>query len=225
MQFWGHCRGPQRSAGTHTAATIPPIEKAHAPSSMHTRGHVVWDTGHRRHRSLGQAGPNVLVFWVPNYRCCFFLQFFLRMLFCECQFCEGRAAENRYFFVFFFEHNTLCRQLPPSLPCNSHAKVPNQYGPYAYCSLGKAVDAQVRTKKIARSAGARNGSVMHQYPQNQSYVVSSGQTLTTNVSMTLCSWQICHQTHVLCGRTTFVPNQMRYQINTVPPSAVAWTRA
>ena len=54
---------------------------------------------------------------------------------------------------------------------------------------------------------------------------SSGQTLTTNVSMTLCTWQICHQTHVLCGRTTFVPNQIRYQINTAPPPAVAWTRA
>ena len=29
------------------------------------------------------------------------------------------------------------------------------------------------------------------------------QTLTTNVSMTLCDWQIRHQTHVLCGCTTF----------------------
>ena len=28
------------------------------------------------------------------------------------------------------------------------------------------------------------------FPQNQSYVGSSWQTLTTNVSMTLCSWQI-----------------------------------
>ena len=42
---------------------------------------------------------------------------------------------------------------------------------------------------------------MHNYPQNQSYVGSSGQTLTTNVSTTLCSWQICHQTHL-------VPNQI-----------------
>ena len=40
------------------------------------------------------------------------------------------------------------------------------------------------------------------YSQNQSYVGSSGQTLTTNVSMALCSWQIRHQTHVLCGCTT-----------------------
>ena len=32
---------------------------------------------------------------------------------------------------------------------------------------------------------------------------SSGQTLTTNVSMTLCDSQIHHQTHVLCGCTTF----------------------
>ena len=44
---------------------------------------------------------------------------------------------------------------------------------------------------------------MHKYPQNHSYVGSSGQTLTTNVSMTLCDWQICHQTHILCGCTTF----------------------
>ena len=29
------------------------------------------------------------------------------------------------------------------------------------------------------------------------------QTLTTNVSMTLCNSQIRHQTHVLCGCTTF----------------------
>ena len=41
---------------------------------------------------------------------------------------------------------------------------------------------------------------MHKYPQNQSYVGSSGQTLTTNVYMTLCIRQI-RQTHVLCGCT------------------------
>ena len=39
--------------------------------------------------------------------------------------------------------------------------------------------------------------MVHKYPQNQSYVGSSGQTITTNVSMTLCNWRICHQTHVL----------------------------
>ena len=65
---------------------------------------------------------------------------------------------------------------------------------------------------------------MHKYTQNQSYVGSSGQTLTTDVSMSLCNWQICHQTQVSCGRTTFVPNQIRYQINTVPTPTVAWTR-
>ena len=43
---------------------------------------------------------------------------------------------------------------------------------------------------------------MHKYPQNQSYVGSSGQTLTTNVYMTLYTWQI-RQTHVLCGCTKF----------------------
>ena len=62
--------------------------------------------------------------------------------------------------------------------CISYAKVPDYYGPYAYCSLDKASHAQ-------------------------SYVDSGGQTLTKNVSMTLCNWQSCHQTHVLCGCTTF----------------------
>ena len=42
--------------------------------------------------------------------------------------------------------------------------------------------------------------------------------------MALCNWRICHQTHVFCGRTTFVPNQIRYQMNTVPMPAAAWTR-
>ena len=37
-------------------------------------------------------------------------------------------------------------QVPPP-PCNSYAKVPNQYGPYAYCSLDKAVDAQAQKEK------------------------------------------------------------------------------
>ena len=37
---------------------------------------------------------------------------------------------------------------------------------------------------------------MHKYPQNQSYAGSSGQTLTTGVSMTLRNWQIRHQTQV-----------------------------
>ena len=44
---------------------------------------------------------------------------------------------------------------------------------------------------------------MHKHPQNQSYLGSSGQTLTTNVSMTLRDSQIRHQTHVLCGCTMF----------------------
>ena len=35
--------------------------------------------------------------------------------------------------------------------------------------------------------------MVQKYPKNQSYVGSSGQTLSTNVSMTLCSWQIRHQ--------------------------------
>ena len=43
---------------------------------------------------------------------------------------------------------------------------------------------------------------MLKYPQNQSYVGSSGQTFTATVSMTLCNWQIRHQTHVLCGCST-----------------------
>ena len=35
---------------------------------------------------------------------------------------------------------------------------------------------------------------MHKYPKKQNSVGSSGQTITTNVSMTPCDWQICHQT-------------------------------
>ena len=66
---------------------------------------------------------------------------------------------------------------------------------------------------------------MHKHPQTNSHVGSSGQTLTLNVSLTLCNWRMCHQTQVLCGRTTFVPNQITYQINTVPTPTVAWTRA
>ena len=44
---------------------------------------------------------------------------------------------------------------------------------------------------------------MHKDTKNQSYVGLSGQTLTTNVSMTLCDSQIRHKNHVLCGCTTF----------------------
>ena len=44
---------------------------------------------------------------------------------------------------------------------------------------------------------------MHKDTKNQSYVGSSGQTLTTNVSMTLCDSQIRHQTHVLFCCTMF----------------------
>ena len=134
---------------------------------------------------------------------------------CGSQFCNRSPASS-------FFHSAVCTPPPP---CINYAKVPNYYGPYAYCSLGKAVDAQVQKEKIAWRAAARKGNLMHKYPQNQSYVGSNGQTLTTNVSMTPSSWQMCHQTHVLCGRTTFVPNQIRYHINTVPTPAVAWTRA
>ena len=44
---------------------------------------------------------------------------------------------------------------------------------------------------------------MHKDTKNQSYRGSSRQTLTTNVSMTLCDSQIRHQTHVLFGCTMF----------------------
>ena len=50
---------------------------------------------------------------------------------------------------------------------------------------------------------------MHKYLQNHSYVGSNGQTLTTNVAITLCKWRICHQTHVLCLMWL---HYMRYQI-------------
>ena len=65
--------------------------------------------------------------------------------------------------------------------------------PYTHCSLDKAVDTQVQKEKIVWGTGARKGYIMHKHPQNQSYVGSSGQTLTTNVPMTQCSWRICDQ--------------------------------
>ena len=92
----------------------------------------------------------------------------------------------------------------PSPPCLSCAKIPN-----SYCNLDNAVDAQ--EEKIAWCAGAGKENTTHNYPNNQSFVGSSGHpTLTTNVPMALCHWQICHQTHVLCGHTTFIPNQGPY---------------
>ena len=66
---------------------------------------------------------------------------------------------------------------------------------------------------------------MQNHPQNQSYVGSNGQALTTNVSMTLCNPQIRHQTHVLCGHYIWYQNIIRYKIDTVPTPTVAWTRA
>ena len=45
--------------------------------------------------------------------------------------------------------------------------------------------------------------IMQKDTKNQSYVGLSGQTRTTNVSMTLCDSQIRHETHVLCGCTMF----------------------
>ena len=66
---------------------------------------------------------------------------------------------------------------------------------------------------------------MHEYPQNQSYVGSRGQTLTTNVYMILCDWQTCHQTMSYVAALHWVPKQIRYQINMVPTPTVAWTSA
>ena len=67
-------------------------------------------------------------------------------------------------------------------------------------------------------------------PQNQSHVGSSGQRLTTNVSPTVCNWQMWRQTHVLCGRTTF-RTQLNYVHNYYSPytycsldEGVAYTR-
>ena len=66
---------------------------------------------------------------------------------------------------------------------------------------------------------------MQKYPQNQSYVDSSGQTLTTNVSMTLCNWRIRHQTPcVMWLHYIWYRIKIRSQSNTVPTPTVAWTR-
>ena len=63
----------------------------------------------------------------------------------------------------------------------------------------RATLPRFKKEKIAWQAGARKGNIMHNYPQNQTYVGSTGQKFATNLSMTPCNWQICHQTHVLCG--------------------------
>ena len=44
---------------------------------------------------------------------------------------------------------TSCPTHPSPTPCISYAKVPNYYGPSAYCSVDKAVDTQVQKGKIA----------------------------------------------------------------------------
>ena len=37
------------------------------------------------------------------------------------------------------KHHIVAQHLPPPSPGNSYAKVLNEYSPYAYCSLDKAV--------------------------------------------------------------------------------------
>ena len=66
---------------------------------------------------------------------------------------------------------------------------------------------------------------MQKHPKNQSYAGSSGQTLTANVSMTLRDWQFVTKPMSYVAALHLVPNQIRYRINMVPTSAVAWTRA
>ena len=40
--------------------------------------------------------------------------------------------------------------LVPLPPCISYAKIQKKYGPYAYCSLDKAVGARVQKERITR---------------------------------------------------------------------------
>ena len=47
------------------------------------------------------------------------------------------------------EASTALPLLPSPPPCQGYAKAPNQYGPYAYCSLDKAMDARAQKEKIA----------------------------------------------------------------------------
>ena len=42
-------------------------------------------------------------------------------------------------------------------PYNSYGKVPNQYGPYAYCSMDKAEDAQVQKRRLQRELVQERG--------------------------------------------------------------------
>ena len=104
--------------------------------------------------------------------------------------------------------------LPPPPRCISYTKVPNQYGPYAYCSLDTGVacarhiqlptpGTQVKKERIAWRAGASKGNMMHKDTKNQSYVGSSGQTLTTNASTRKFVTKPMSYVAALC----LVPNQ------------------
>ena len=66
---------------------------------------------------------------------------------------------------------------------------------------------------------------MHKYPQNMSYVGSRGQTLTTNVSITYVTSKFVTKPMSYVAALHLYRIKIRYQINTVPTPAVAWTRA
>ena len=77
---------------------------------------------------------------------------------------------------------------------------------YAYCSLDKAVACARHIQLPAHAPPPRKGDIMHKYPQNQSSVGSSGQTITTDVSMTPCNWQIVTKTLSYAVALHFVRN-------------------
>ena len=82
--------------------------------------------------------------------------------------------------------NSCSRKAMPQLinppPRLSYGKIPNSYGPYAYCSLDKAVAYAYCIHMVSWCKKGEYGFGWVHDP---------------------CTWQSRHQTHGLCGCTTF----------------------
>ena len=92
---------------------------------------------------------------------------------------------------FFFAVSRVSRLTRLTAKKKNHTTI--QFFCYAHLQRKKKLHELQHTRKSSSmaalevAAGEHMGSTMHKYTQNQSYVGSIGQILTTNVSMTLCS--------------------------------------
>ena len=95
-------------------------------------------------------------------------------------------------------------------------------GPYAYCSLDEGVAC---TYHIHGELVQERGIQCIDIPKIRAPWVQVG-----NHSQQMCPWPYVPGKFVTkpmsyVAALHLVPNQIRYQINTVPTPAVAWTRA